>query len=85
MGVVIFFPTIFGATLLAGGGTAGALGLAAFASFFGGMGFGAMLGGVIHLVQAEDAEAARAERTAAVSAHSDSPAEVTAVPIGEAA
>jgi hypothetical protein len=59
LGVAVFFPFIVGVTFLAGGDTIGALALAGYGSFFGGMGFGAMLGAVIQLVRAEEAEEAR--------------------------
>jgi hypothetical protein len=49
VGVAVFFPAAFGASLLAGSGTAGALALAAYGSLFGGLGFGAMFGAVVHL------------------------------------
>jgi hypothetical protein len=58
VGVVVFLPGAFGASLIAGSGIAGALAIAAYGSFFGGIGFGAMLGAVIHLVRAEAAEEA---------------------------
>jgi hypothetical protein len=67
LGVAIFFPAIVGVTLLAGGGSIGALALAAYGSFFGGMGFGAMLGSVIRLVRMEEAEEAALEATPAIA------------------
>jgi len=63
LGVLIFAPSIFVIGLLVGAGVAGALGLAAFGSVFGGMGFGAMLGAVLNLVHIEEAaEADERER-----------------------
>jgi hypothetical protein len=85
LGVVVFFPGVVGMTLLAGGGTSGALALAAYCSFFGGMGFGAMVGSVIHLARAEEAEeAAHEHRTAAAPERGPGSAD-PAVPIDVAA
>jgi hypothetical protein len=58
--------------LLAGAGVPGALGLAAFGSIFGGLGFGAMLGGVINLVRIEEATEVDERAKAEVAASDDS-------------
>lgn len=70
LGVLIFAPSIFVIGLLVGAGVPGALGLSAYGSFFGGMGFGAMLGAVINLVRIEE-EAEADERAKAELAASD--------------
>lgn len=71
LGILIFAPSIFVIGLLVGAGVPGALGLAAYGSFFGGMGFGAMLGAVINLVRIEEEEAEADERAKAELAASD--------------
>jgi hypothetical protein len=58
VGVVVFFPGALGVSLMTGAGMAGALGIALFGSTFGGIGFGAMLGAVLHLMRTETAEEA---------------------------
>ncbi len=88
VGVAVFFPFIVGVTLLAGGGTIGALAVASYGSFFGGMGFGAMLGGVIQLVRAEEAEhpfTGRAPSGHVVARDDDAADEAAAPPVDAAA
>ena len=85
MGVAVFFPATFGVTLLAGGGADGALALAAYGSFFGGLGFGAMLGGVVNLVRLEEAEAAAQEQPTTVAPESGPVPEDPARPLDVAA
>jgi hypothetical protein len=85
LGVAVFIPLIVGLTLLAGGGTVGALALAGYGSFFGGVGFGAMLGSVIHLVRRQEAEEAELDRTAAIAPARRSAAQDRAAPLDAAA
>lgn len=56
IGALIFLPGVALAAGVAGSGRAGALALAAFAGVWGGVGFGAMLGGVLHLARQEELE-----------------------------
>lgn len=76
LGVVIFAPSMFVIGLLAGAGVPGALGLAAYGSFFGGVGFGAMLGAVINLVRVEQAEGANERASLERPASDDDSCEV---------
>jgi hypothetical protein len=54
IGVVLAFAGVAGALLVSGKGTATALGIGAMAAFWGGLGFGSMLGGTLHLVRATE-------------------------------
>jgi hypothetical protein len=67
IGVTAMIPAVFVLGIVAGAGTAGAIGLALFCSFWGGLGLGCMEGAVAGFAKEErrEAEAAR-EVTAAV-------------------
>ncbi len=62
IGVVVVGTFCGGITALFGGGWAGALAVGAFCAFWGGPGFGGMMGFVVHQARAEKAaEAVRAD------------------------
>lgn len=58
VGVVIAFVGIAVAMLLGGKGLGAAAGLGVFVAFWGGLGFGSMIGGVMGVIRLEEAEAA---------------------------
>ena len=62
IGVAVMVPAVFVLGIVVGAGTAGAIGLALFCSFWGGLGLGGMWGAVAAFGQEErrEAEAARA-------------------------
>jgi len=60
VGVAVSFVGVGGAFLAAGQGWGPAIGMGAFVAAWGGLGFGAMVGGVVWATQVEDA--AKAER-----------------------
>jgi hypothetical protein len=68
IGVATLFPAVFALLIVAGAGTAAAIGVALFCSFWGGLGLGGMEGAVAGFTKEErrEAEAAREHVTAAV-------------------
>jgi hypothetical protein len=84
IGVVVSFLGVGGGLLASGSSMSTAIGLGAFVAFWGGLGFGAMLGGVAYAirVEAEGIHAgheAPAEQTAPAPAPTATPA--TAAPL----
>lgn len=71
IGTVVAFTGIATAALAGGLGLGAALGLGVFSAFWGGLGFGGMLGGAAGLIQAERLDAASAEVRPAGSAISE--------------
>lgn len=63
VGVVLAFAGVAGVLLLHGEGAATAFGLGGMAAFWGGLGFGSMLGGTLHLVRHPDEPGAPARGT----------------------
>lgn len=55
VGVVVSFVGVSGALLAAGQGIGASLGLGAFVAFWGGLGFGVMIGGVVWATRSEQA------------------------------
>ena len=69
IGVVLAFAGVAGALFASGSGSATALGVGGVAAFWGGLGFGSMLGGTLHLVRyTEREERPRPGRTEARAA-----------------
>ncbi len=54
IGVLLAFVAVAGTLYLTGKGTATALGIGGMAAFWGGLGFGSMLGGTLHLVRSTE-------------------------------
>jgi hypothetical protein len=59
IGAVAAMVAVGGALVLSGHGSSAALGIGGMAAFWGGLGFGSMLGGVLHLQSAEEAQPPR--------------------------
>jgi len=83
IGVAISFFGVGGAFLAGGQGFGASIGMGAFVAFWGGLGFGGMIGGVVWATQVE--EAAKLDRLAAGAASrtqpepSDPPSTITAL------
>jgi hypothetical protein len=82
IGVLVAFGGVAGTLYATGRPAATALGIGSMAAFWGGLGFGSMLGGTLHLVRATEGPQAVAESVSSRPGGSDEPApEVTPRPV----